>query len=336
MTAATTPPAVPDLLGTAPADLIDKWEAPPAPATRDVAVRRAERIRAGVVSYAAMRQDIADAYAQRDWAALEYDSWHAYLEGEFGDELRQLARIPKERKAAVADLRGQGMSTRQIATATGVTQTQVVRDLKQVNTEVSPDAITGRDGKTYPASKPAKKAPPAAAGGEPEHEQVSAWGGIRGECGAACACGTTFDNFDTLAEAIALLDQHIADAAQAPAAEPTPVRRPDAGEAPTAAAPGVSSAASSPAGPDAQGPGGEPGSDTTGGARPGRPGDRLAVARAWQQSLGQELDVVARVVDIDPQEFIDFASDAQMRELEDLHARLGRLVDAVKAARAQT
>jgi len=47
----------------------------------------------------------------------------------------------------------------------------------------------------------------------PAHEQVSGWGGIAGECGAACACGTTFDNFDTLGEAVALLSRHIADAA---------------------------------------------------------------------------------------------------------------------------
>lgn len=42
-----------------------------------------------------------------------------------------------------------------------------------------------------------------------EHMQVSGWGGVPGECGAECACGVTYDNFDTIAEASELLDEHI-------------------------------------------------------------------------------------------------------------------------------
>jgi hypothetical protein len=41
------------------------------------------------------------------------------------------------------------------------------------------------------------------------HEQLAGWGGIPGECGVECACGTTFDGFITLAEAKAQLDHHI-------------------------------------------------------------------------------------------------------------------------------
>lgn len=41
-----------------------------------------------------------------------------------------------------------------------------------------------------------------------------------GECGASCICGVTFDGFDTLREALALLDGHIADG-QSIAAVPT-------------------------------------------------------------------------------------------------------------------
>lgn len=155
---------IPDLLGTSPADLIDRYVDLPV-AARDVAVRRAERIRAGVASYAAMRQDIADAYAQRDWLALDYDSWHAYLEGEFGQELRALSRV--ERREAVADLRTQGMSTRQIASVTGQAQTQVVRDLRQVNTKDSPATVSGADGKEYPAVKPPRPETPARRDPEP-------------------------------------------------------------------------------------------------------------------------------------------------------------------------
>lgn len=151
MTIVTTPPAVPDLLGTAPADLIDRYVDAPQ-STRDAAVRRAERIRAGMASYAAMRQDIADAYAQRDWLALGYVTWHEYVQDEFGGELRKLAR--DDRRQAVADMRGQGMSTRQIAGATGVSHEQVRQDLKQVSSDLTPATVNGSDGKQYPASRP--------------------------------------------------------------------------------------------------------------------------------------------------------------------------------------
>lgn len=41
--------------------------------------------------------------------------------------------------------------------------------------------------------------------------QVSGWVGPPGECGVSCSCGLTFDGFDTIAQAAALLDGHIAD-----------------------------------------------------------------------------------------------------------------------------
>ncbi|WP_319460058.1 hypothetical protein [Micromonospora sp. RTP1Z1] len=45
-----------------------------------------------------------------------------------------------------------------------------------------------------------------------EHRHVGGAGGAPGECSAECACGVTFDGFDTIAEASALLDDHIAKA----------------------------------------------------------------------------------------------------------------------------
>lgn len=45
-----------------------------------------------------------------------------------------------------------------------------------------------------------------------EHRQVAGWGGGGSACGAECACGVAFDGFDTMAEAGAILDSHIADA----------------------------------------------------------------------------------------------------------------------------
>jgi hypothetical protein len=51
-------------------------------------------------------------------------------------------------------LRASGKSTRQIARKTGVSQSQVQRDLAGVSGD-TPEAVKGQDGKTYPASKPA-------------------------------------------------------------------------------------------------------------------------------------------------------------------------------------
>ncbi len=58
-----------------------------------------------------------------------------------------------------------------------------------------------------------------------KHYETGGWGGLPGECGVECACGTTFDGFDTIAEAAALLGRHIA-AEQPTVALPTvPGRR---------------------------------------------------------------------------------------------------------------
>lgn len=165
MTIITTPPSVPDLLGTSPADLVPLADAPVS--TPAEARDRADRIRAGLPGYVQMRQEIAAAYVCKDWAALEYGSWAEYVMAEYGPDLQRLSR--GERQEAVRDLRDKGMSTRQIAKAAGVTHTQVQRDLKtQVEPNVppvaepeaskpepkAPERVNGADGKSYPASKP--------------------------------------------------------------------------------------------------------------------------------------------------------------------------------------
>lgn len=159
MTVAFAAPAVPDLLGTSPADLAQLDASAPV-ATLDEARGRAERIRAGLESYTQMRQDIADAYARRDWAALDYPTWFAYLEGEYGAELKRLTR--DERRQAVTDLREQGLSKRAIAAAVGADEKTVRNDLSGAENS-APDSVTGADGKTYPASRPPFPGPSDAA-----------------------------------------------------------------------------------------------------------------------------------------------------------------------------
>ena len=75
----------------------------------------------------------------------------------------------EERRPLVAELHSEGMSTRAIAAATGVSQRTVVKDIQkaegdQVSTGThvtSPAKVKGKDGKSYPAKKkaPAKPKP---------------------------------------------------------------------------------------------------------------------------------------------------------------------------------
>ena len=60
---------------------------------------------------------------------------------------------PEQRKAAAATLREEGHSLRAIGGALGVSEGTIRADLKQVRsaTHLTPDRVTGRDGKTYPA-----------------------------------------------------------------------------------------------------------------------------------------------------------------------------------------
>lgn len=122
--------------------------------------KRAERIRTGIVAYAQTRADIIAAYQDRDWSALGYESWDAYLDGEFSDQRLRLSR--EDRQETVAVFREAGMSTRAIASAVGVNQGTVVRDLASGDADASPPQsgqVAGIDGKSYPASPRARSNP---------------------------------------------------------------------------------------------------------------------------------------------------------------------------------
>lgn len=150
------------------------------PATVDEAQLRAASIRAGIERFVRdVVPQIAQAYLCRDWAALGYRSWEAYVRGEYGLDRLRLAR--SERQEAVGTLRVYGMSTRAIGTALGVDQGTVRNDLATVPPAAAPVAVVGADGKRYEPTRPAvfadvvdaeivEPAAPAAAGGDCPHE----------------------------------------------------------------------------------------------------------------------------------------------------------------------
>jgi hypothetical protein len=96
------------------------------------------------------------AEATRAWEALDLPDLPSFV----------AHYVPAEqRRPLVAELRAEGASTRAIAEATGVSQTQVLRDL-QVNPPVhlpavitfdEPTTVTGLDGKTYKSKSSTKK-----------------------------------------------------------------------------------------------------------------------------------------------------------------------------------
>lgn len=111
-------------------------------AGRIEAEARRDRIKAGLST---LWDDIKAAWRGRDWLALGYQSWSEMCEAEYRLGLSLPA---SERPEVVADLRAEGMSTRAIASATGVSAMTVQRDLSGV-TNVTAEPVVGMDGKTY-------------------------------------------------------------------------------------------------------------------------------------------------------------------------------------------
>lgn len=74
------------------------------------------------------------------------------------DDPEAVRRRRQERIGKVAELRQEGKSLRAIADEVGVSAPQVLRDLEDAEeagvTPVTPDRVTGQDGKTYPAASP--------------------------------------------------------------------------------------------------------------------------------------------------------------------------------------
>lgn len=94
-------------------------------------------------------QLIQQAYTTRAWDALGYQSWDDYCSREFGTSRLRLPR--EERQEVVASMRENGMSTRAIGSALGVSDGTVRTDLSgaQNYAPAAPAEVTGTDGKTY-------------------------------------------------------------------------------------------------------------------------------------------------------------------------------------------
>ena len=93
-------------------------------------------------------QLIREAYTSRTWAVLGYDTWDAYCNAEFGNARLALPR--EERQEVVASLRESGLSTRAIASATGLSQSTVARTTESLD---SVAVVTGVNGKTYAVTR---------------------------------------------------------------------------------------------------------------------------------------------------------------------------------------
>ncbi|MFC8447579.1 hypothetical protein [Kitasatospora sp. NPDC057223] len=116
---------------------------------------RAERIRTGMALLAQWQTDVIAAYAARDWIALGYETWAAYLDGEYGEHRVRLPR--DQRREIVAGMAQAGMSTRAIGDAVGSDQSTVVRDLSatDANASVERTTVLSLDGRERPAARTA-------------------------------------------------------------------------------------------------------------------------------------------------------------------------------------
>lgn len=95
---------------------------------------------------------VVEAYQLRVWTVLGYDNWADYVTSEFG--MSQL-KIPLDMVGeVVGNMREQGMSHRAIGEALGVGEATARRAAASFGAP-SRQSVTGRDGKVYPARRPA-------------------------------------------------------------------------------------------------------------------------------------------------------------------------------------
>lgn len=156
---------------------------------------RAGQIRFGMQNYIETLGVIAQARAESDHLTLGYDSWQAYVDGEFGDGRIQLP--PDLRRKAVEELRLAGATQREIGHTLGVSAATVNRELAAGVSDETPggagpvarparsplvEAMTGaiedagRRAEDHRADGPGGSHPPAAAPDHPASEPPCAPG----------------------------------------------------------------------------------------------------------------------------------------------------------------
>jgi len=101
---------------------------------------------------------ILRAYLGQAFKALGYSTWEQYCNGELGGGIT----LPLDaRRAVVAELTREGMTTRPIASALGTTQSTVTRDRVSQNDSLEiPETVHGADGRTYRTVKGSSSIPP--------------------------------------------------------------------------------------------------------------------------------------------------------------------------------
>ncbi|GHS89319.1 hypothetical protein AGMMS50218_15330 [Actinomycetota bacterium] len=100
---------------------------------------------------------VVRAFEGRAWVALEYESWEAYVGGEFSQA--RLWESVEQRQTRAATLRDAGLSSRAVAAVLGVGKSTVHRDLEVLSgvpggapdsRDAGEGVAVGIDGKSYP------------------------------------------------------------------------------------------------------------------------------------------------------------------------------------------
>ena len=99
----------------------------------------------------------SEMWAERGWQIGGFDTFDQYCAGRLGGWRLALPR--EERREVASQMAGQGMSTRAIGSALGVSDTTIVRDLAGASPE-APAPVVGLDGKSYPRPPKAEDSAP--------------------------------------------------------------------------------------------------------------------------------------------------------------------------------
>lgn len=116
---------------------------------------RLDRVKIGVER---IWDDLVALYKGRAWLVLGYRSWEDLCDSEFAGARIALPR--NERREVVTQMRSQGMSTRAISRAIGVSTMTVHGDISSTVQNCTVDEVVSLDGKVRPASRAVPNIPP--------------------------------------------------------------------------------------------------------------------------------------------------------------------------------